>query len=53
LTEILYKNSINIKDIELLKVREGTGGTFRLSFETNEAAERVKVLLLNGGFRLA
>jgi prephenate dehydrogenase len=53
LTEILYKNSINIKDIELLKVREGTGGTFRLSFETNEAAERAKVLLLNGGFRLA
>ncbi len=53
LTEIFYKNSINIKDIELLKVREGTGGTFRLSFETNEAAERAKLLLINSGFRLA
>jgi len=40
LTEVLYKNSINIKDIELLKIREGTGGTFRISFETKETADR-------------
>jgi len=53
LTEVLYKNSINIKDIELLKVREGTGGTFRISFETSEAAENAKILLVNAGFRLA
>jgi len=53
LTEVLYKNSINIKDIELLKVREGTGGTFRISFETSEAAENAKILLVNVGFRLA
>lgn len=53
LTEILYKSSINIKDIELLKVREGTGGTFRLSFETNDSVDRAKVLLLKAGFRLA
>ena len=53
LTEVLYKNSINIKDIELLKIREGTGGTFRVSFETNETAERAKVLIIHAGFRLA
>ena len=42
LTSSLAKRKINIKDIELLKVREGRGGTFRLSFEnrsvSNEAA---------------
>ncbi len=53
MTEILFKNSINIKDIELLKIREGTGGTFRLSFETNESAIKAKELLISSGFRLA
>jgi len=53
MTEVLYKNSVNIKDIELLKIREGTGGTFRLSFETYESAEKAKKLLVNSGFRLA
>lgn len=53
LTRVLYNNSINIKDIELLKIREGTGGTFRLSFETNENAEKAKELLIKSGFRLA
>jgi prephenate dehydrogenase len=53
LTETLFKNSINIKDIELLKIREGTGGTFRLSFETNESAGKAKEVLVNSGFRLA
>jgi prephenate dehydrogenase len=53
LTEVLYKNSINIKDIELLKIREGTGGTFRVSFDTSEAADTAKILLIAAGFRLA
>lgn len=53
LTEILFKNSINIKDIELLKVREGTGGTFRISFETDDNASKAKELLVSSGFRLA
>jgi prephenate dehydrogenase len=34
----LYRHRINIKDIELLKVREGETGTFRLSFETRKTA---------------
>jgi prephenate dehydrogenase len=53
LTKTLFENSINIKDMELLKIREGTGGTFRISFETNEAAESAKKLLVNQGFRLS
>lgn len=36
LTTILYHNNINIKDIELLKIREGSGGNFRLYFESEE-----------------
>ncbi|MGQ9644500.1 MAG: ACT domain-containing protein, partial [Ignavibacterium sp.] len=36
LTTILYQNNINIKDIELLKIREGSGGNFRLYFESEE-----------------
>jgi prephenate dehydrogenase len=49
LTGILAKNCINIKDIELLKIREGTGGTFRLSFDTaSVAAFAVKVLQKRG-----
>lgn len=49
LTGILAKNSINIKDIELLKIREGTGGTFRLSFDSaSGAAFAVRVLQKRG-----
>jgi len=53
MADVLFKNSVNIKDIELLKIREGTGGTFRLSFETNESAAKAKELLISSGFRLA
>ena len=45
LTTILYQNSINIKDIELLKVREGSGGNFRLYFESAEIVQRAKEIL--------
>ncbi|MFP4520519.1 MAG: prephenate dehydrogenase/arogenate dehydrogenase family protein [Fibrobacterota bacterium] len=41
-------SDINIKDIEVVKVREGEGGTIRLGFETaEEAAEVVKRLNKN------
>jgi len=46
----LFKENINIKDIELLKIREGTGGTFRLSFSSKEIAEKAKSLLADIGF---
>lgn len=35
----LANKGINIKDIEVLKVREGEGGTLRLAFATRELAE--------------
>ena len=50
LTTLLYHNKINIKDIELLKIREGTGGTFRMSFENEETAQRAKRLVEESGF---
>ena len=39
---VLAKNKINIKDIEVLKVREGEGGTIRLAFEND--ADRQKAV---------
>ena len=45
ISSVLFKNDINIKDIELLKIREGTGGTFRLSFETIAEKEKAEKLL--------
>ncbi|MGD8781664.1 MAG: prephenate dehydrogenase/arogenate dehydrogenase family protein [Ignavibacteria bacterium] len=45
ISTLLYENGINIKDIELLKIRDGKGGTFRLSFSTPEEALKSKELL--------
>ncbi len=45
MTTALYKANINIKDMELLKIREGRGGTFRLSFDTKQDAERAELVL--------
>ncbi len=50
LTTVLFENSINIKDIELLKIREGTGGTFRLAFESKKDAEKARPLIEKIGF---
>jgi len=50
LTTALFDNSINIKDLELLKIREGTGGTFRISLESQSDAEAAKQLIENLGF---
>lgn len=45
LTGHLVAADLNIKDIELQKIREGTGGTFRLAFGTAEdAADAVEAL---------
>ncbi len=49
----LFEANINIKDIELLKIREGSGGTFRLSFESKEIAEQAKTILGDVGFRFS
>jgi prephenate dehydrogenase len=53
ISTVLFENKINIKDIELLKIREGTGGNFKLYFESKSEAERAKGILESIGFKLA
>ncbi len=43
---------INIKDIEVLKVREGEGGTFRLAFEDDETSRKAMAVLRENGFEV-
>ncbi|MCL5021054.1 MAG: ACT domain-containing protein [Bacteroidetes bacterium] len=52
ITSTLADAGINIKDIELLKVREGTGGMFRLSFETEQVLDRSAEILEGKGFQI-
>lgn len=40
---------IDIRDLELLKVRDGVGGTFRLSFRSTQEAQRAAEILRNEG----
>jgi len=46
----LANAQINIKDIEILKVREGDAGTLRLSFETPEQQNQAQHILKEIGF---
>lgn len=46
----LAAEGINIKDIEILKVREGDAGTLRLSFESPDARRGAKASLEKIGF---
>ena len=48
----LKKKKININDIEVLKVREGEGGTLRLGFDSEESADHAVVLLTEMGYRV-
>ena len=50
ISTILFENNINIKDIELLKIREGTGGNFKFYFESESDAEKAKLLIEQVGF---
>lgn len=50
LTTLLFNEGINIKDIELLKIREGTGGTFRISFDSEQIAIKAKAFIGKSGF---
>jgi len=47
---ILAKQKINIKDIEVLKVREGDAGVIRFSFETEEARKTAQQLFKEIGY---
>ena len=46
----LANQEININDIEVMKVREGEGGTLRLGFEDADAAERALRVLTDLGY---
>jgi prephenate dehydrogenase len=50
LTSSLAKKKINIKDMELIKVREGRGGTFRFSFENHNVSNEAARVLQQAGF---
>lgn len=52
ITSSLANVRVNIKDIELLKVREGSGGMFRLSFDTKEIQDRASEILEQRGFQI-
>ncbi len=53
MTAALHRAGMNINDIELLKVREGQGGTFRISFESAETTRLAARVLRAKGFRVA
>ncbi len=49
-SSVLADNKINIKDIEVLKVREGEGGTIRLAFENEADRQKAIDLIRDVGF---
>ena len=50
LTEIIHNADINIKDLELLKIREGIEGVFRIGFENQTAGSAAITALKNAGY---
>ncbi|MGE5315767.1 MAG: prephenate dehydrogenase/arogenate dehydrogenase family protein [Acidobacteriota bacterium] len=53
ITRVLADAGVNIKDIELLKIREGESGTFRMGFDSEEAAAGAIVALASIGIKAA
>lgn len=51
ITGAVTDGGVNIKDIELLKIREGTGGTFRLGVDDPAAADHTIEVLAAAGFQ--
>jgi len=51
MTGILSVEGINFRDIELLKIREGTGGTFRIGVDSNLDVNKAIEVLERNGFR--
>ncbi|MFB6291159.1 MAG: prephenate dehydrogenase/arogenate dehydrogenase family protein [Candidatus Bipolaricaulia bacterium] len=50
LTSVLGENGINIRDLELQKVREDYGGTFQVYFDSLDQAQEANRIILNHGF---
>jgi prephenate dehydrogenase len=51
-TSILAAETINIKDIAILKVRESLGGVLQLFFEDQKTARKASKLLRSWGYRI-
>lgn len=49
-TTLLAERGINIQDIEILRVREGEGGTLRLAFERRTALDEAVGVLRDAGY---
>jgi prephenate dehydrogenase len=49
LATALGDRGVNIQDIEILRLREGEGGTLRLGFATRDEAERARAVLAELG----
>jgi prephenate dehydrogenase len=50
LTRVLHETHVNIKDIELLKIREGIEGVFRIGFADQATAEIAIASLAGAGY---
>lgn len=50
ITTILYEAKMNIRDFELLKIREGEAGTFMFAFSTEEEANKAIDVLAQHNF---
>ena len=46
ITTALQQHDVNISDIEVMKVREGEGGTLRLGFDSEASASRALDILV-------
>jgi prephenate dehydrogenase len=53
ITNLIYYRGINIKDIEIVTVREGEGGILRLGFSQKNEAENAARVLTAGGYEVA
>jgi len=53
ITNIIFYNDINIKDIEIVTVREGEGGVLRLGFSEKEDALRSAEILTGIGYEVS
>ncbi|MBM7854645.1 prephenate dehydrogenase [Desulfohalotomaculum tongense] len=51
-SSLLGENGVNITDLEILRVREGQGGTIRLAFATEEEQKKAEKLLAGEGYQV-
>ena len=51
LTGVIAEAGLNLKDVELLRIREGEVGTFRFGFRTPAEADRAVAALTDAGYR--